>query len=94
MSDDAREFLEAWTVARTDTRPLTRDEAAMLAEQWTMDAADNGLTAEALEVAAEGSVTDYLLRTYGEEGAELSTDGGDHSAGAPTPPREQEDWGF
>lgn len=75
----ASDFLDAWTLARTDMRALTPEEAAGIAAQWEGEAAENGIDADALATAAGGDLRAYLLRTYGEAGQELSTDGGDHA---------------
>ncbi|WCT72375.1 hypothetical protein PQ455_12085 [Sphingomonas naphthae] len=83
----ASDFLEAWTVARTDTRALTTEEAGTIADQWEGEAIENGVDPDDLGTAAGGDLRAYLLRTYGEVGQEVSTDDGDHSDAQKPPPQ-------
>ena len=65
MTDRAKQFLQDWTLQREAT-PIGHDEAEAIAEQWEVDAAENGIAPDELHVAAGGKLTDYLLRTYGD----------------------------
>lgn len=67
MSDPAMEFLTEWSLKR-DPSPISHADAAATAEEWEAEAAENGISAEALRAAAGGDIADYLVRTYGLAG--------------------------
>ena len=71
MSDRAGEFLTVWSLKREHTGPISTEEAQRVAARWESEAAENGIDPAELEAAAGGSITDYLLRTFGEEGDEF-----------------------
>jgi hypothetical protein len=52
--------------------PMTRDEAQGLANEWYGMGASNGIAPADLDTAAGMPLTDYILRTFGESGQELS----------------------
>ena len=65
MAERARQFLQEWTLHR-ESSPIGHDEAEAIAEEWEVDAAENGISSEDLHKAAGGRLTDYLLRTFGD----------------------------
>lgn len=65
MAERARQFLQEWTLQREST-PIGHDEAETIAEEWEVDAAENGISTEDLHEAAGGRLADYLLRTFGD----------------------------
>lgn len=72
MSDEAKAFLDAWTVQQDHHRAMTDADAAMVAEQWEADAVENGISAADLRAAAGGDVGAFLQRTFGRAGSEFS----------------------
>lgn len=72
MSDEAAEFLTAWSLKREHLGPLSKAEAAQVGARWEEEAIENGIDPAALRQAAGGEISDYLLRTYGDADDELS----------------------
>ncbi len=67
MSSRAMEFLTEWSLKR-DNAPIPPIEARAIAERWEEEAIENGIAPGDLRAAAGGTVTAYLLRTFGEAG--------------------------
>ena len=68
----AVEFLNAWAVQQDHHAPLSDVDARMLADTWEADALENGIDPADLREAAGGDIAEFLQRTFGREGSELT----------------------
>ena len=72
MSDKAKAFLDTWAVQEEHHGALSDADAAMVAERWEMEAAENGISAADLRAAADGDVAAFLQRIFGRAGSEFT----------------------